>query len=296
MLRALAVITAWLLLCLGTARADGLDRNIRQLQTETSYKVRLAAALALAKSKDARAVLAVADALARDEDPTVRRVAALALERMIDAHTPEDAKELAFSALDTAVADDTDPKVRSTSEGALRVLAPVRKPRKVAARSSKPAGVFINVDATTDQSKKAPSDVADRVTKIVKQSIEKTGYSTTWSATTGGLPSSAELASNNSHGFIVAATVKKIDVMAVGHQMQIACTVAIRIAPWDGRDGGEKWEANKAASASGSAKAMTGSSDRDVSSGVRDCLESVSEDVTARQVLPFLRHLATTEL
>jgi hypothetical protein len=292
MLRALAVTAAWLmLLCGRTASADAVDRNIKQLTTETSYKVRLAAALALSKSKDARAVLAVADALSHDEDPTVRRVAALALEKMIDVHTADDAKELGLAALDNAAATDAEPRVRETAEQAVRALASLRKRAKPPPqpRGDNPE-VFVNIDATTDQSHKAPTDASDRITKVVKQNIEKTGFATSW---TGGLPTQAELASNNSRAFIVAATVKKIDVSRVGHQMQIACTVAIRIAPWAGKDGGEKWEANKAASASGSAKAMTGSSDREVSSGMRDCLEAVSEGVTARQVLPFLRHLAT---
>ncbi len=72
------------------------------------------------------------------------------------------------------------------------------------------------------------------------------------------------------------------------------CTVAVRIAPWMGKDGGERWEANRAASASGSAKVITGGRDRDVQRGIRDCVEAVVEDVTSRQVLPFLKQVAKT--
>jgi hypothetical protein len=285
--RAIAMLLV--ILCASTAIADSVDRNIKQLATETSYKVRLAAALALSKSKDARAVLAVSDALSHDEDPTVRRVAALALEKMIDVHTPEDAKQLGLGALEAAAANDADERVRGTAATTLRALASVKPRTKPATTHGEPPPVFVNIDATIDQSRKAPTDAPDRVTRVVKQNIEKTGYATSW---TGGLPTQADLAQASTRAFIVAATVKKIDVSKVGHQMQIACTVAIRIAPWAGKDGGEKWEANKAASATGSAKAMTGSSDREVSGGMRDCLEAVSEDVTARQVLPFLRQLA----
>jgi len=273
-----------------TADADAIERNIRQLSGEHSYKVRLAAALALSKSTDPRAVLAVADALSHDENPTVRRVAALALEKMIDTHTPEDAKQLGLAALEAAAASDADERVRGTAQVSLRALSGLR----AHARSNVPRGngpaVFVNVDSTIDQSRRAPNDAPARITRVVKRNIEKTGYATSWS---GGLPTQADLASASTRGFIVGATVKKIAVSRVGHQMEIACTVAIRVAPWAGKDGGEKWEANKAASASGSAKAMTGSSEREVSSGMRDCLEAVSEDVTARQVLPFLRQLAT---
>ncbi|HEX4455113.1 MAG TPA: HEAT repeat domain-containing protein [Kofleriaceae bacterium] len=288
MARALGVLLV--ILCASTAFADPIDRNIKQLASENSYKVRLAAALALSKSKDARAVLAVADALSHDEDPTVRRVAALALEKMIDIHTPDDAKQLGLGALEAAAANDADERVRGTAETTLRALASVKKRPKPPTAHGEPPPVFVNIDATIDQSRKAPTDAPDRITRVVKQNIEKTGYATSW---TGGLPTQADLAQASTRAFIVAATVKKIDISRVGHQIEVACTVAIRIAPWAGKDGGEKWEANKAASATGSAKAMTGSSDREVSGGMRDCLEAVSEDVTARQVLPFLRQLAT---
>src|ERR1700744_4176981 len=109
-----AIARLLVILCASTAIADSVDRNIKQLSNENSYKVRLAAALALSKSKDARAVLAVSDALSHDEDPTVRRVAALALEKMIDVHTPDDAKQLGLAALDAAAANDADERVRGT--------------------------------------------------------------------------------------------------------------------------------------------------------------------------------------
>lgn len=287
MSRVLAVLAACLLLCARTAAADTVDTNVRQLSSSAGYKARLAAALGLSKSKDARAVIALADALAHDDDATIRRVSALALEKMIDARTPEDARELAIAALDEAAARDADSKVRATATSTLRTVGVFR--RKGATKGGKPS-IFVNVDPTTDQSKKLPNGGGDRVTKIVKKSVESTGYATTWP---GGLPTGAELTASRSKGFIVASTVKKIDIVKSGARTQIACTVAIRVAPWTGRDGGEHWEANKAASASGSAKATTGNRDRDIQSGVRDCIEAVAEDVTARQVVPFLKRLAT---
>jgi hypothetical protein len=284
MSRALAVLTACLLLS-RTAVADSIDQSVKELQAR-SQKVRLAATLALSKSKDARAVLAVSGALTNDIDPTIRRVSALALEKMVDASTPADARELAFVALDKAASRDLDAKVKSTAQSTLKNLAGLRR----SAKSTKPS-VFVNIDTTVDQSKRAPKDAPDRVVKIVRKSIEKTGYATSWP---GGLPTNRELTQNKSQAYIVAANVKKIDVTKGARQTTIACTVAIRIAPWSGKDGGEKWEANKAASASGSAKAMTGNSVRAVDAGMRDCLEAVAEDVTNRQVVPFLKRLAAT--
>lgn len=296
MSRALAVFTACFFVTnvvLGSARsyADPVDQSVRELSSNgKSYRVRLAAALALSKSRDARAVLGVADALDRDEDPTVRRVAAIALEKMIDSSTPNDALSLSITALEKAAKTDGDAKVRETAQRVLRTVG--RFKRKLESSAPAPAGrgsaVFVNIDKALDQTKKAPSDGPERVMNVVKRQVERNGYATSWP---GGLPTSAELSSARTRGYIVASVVQKVDITRSGRRTQIACTLAIRISPWAGKDGGERWEANKAASASGSAKAMTGNSEREVQGGVRDCLEAVSEEVTSRQVVPFLKRL-----
>jgi hypothetical protein len=289
-MRALAVLTAWLVLWCGVARADSIDLNIRQM-ADRSYKVRLAAALALAKSEDPRAVIALADALERDRESTIRRVSALALSKMIDARTAEDARELGLNALADAAVHDADLKVRATALRAQQDLSGLRRRKKdpkLVARAE-PPGVFVHIDSATDHSKLAPSDAGERLARILKRGIERTGYATTWP---GGLPTQVELAASHARAFIVATSVKKIEISKMSHRTQVSCKVEIRIAPWSGTDGGEKWEANKAASASGSAKAMTGNNDREVAGGVRDCLEAVAEDVTSRQVMPFLKRLA----
>jgi hypothetical protein len=297
-MRVLAVVTA-LLLLVGAARADTIDTNIHQLK-ESSYKVRLAAVLALSKSHDPRAVIALADALAspllKDDEPTIRRAAALALGKMIDARTADHALGPGLDALADAAINDSDLKVRATALRAEQDLAGLRRKKKDPVseprtdHSDKP-GVFVNVDSATDQSKVAPSDIGERLARIVKKTVERTGYATSWP---GPLPTQTELASSHSRAFIVASTVKKIEFSKVSRLTQISCKVEIRVAPWSGVDGGEKWEANKAASASGSAKATTGNSDREIAGGVRDCLEAVAEDVTSRQILPFLKRLATS--
>lgn len=272
----------------GLARADTIESNIRQLG-ESSYKLRLSAALALGKSHDPRAVIALADLLDRDEEATIRRVAALALGKMIDAQTAPDAIALAAEALDTAATTDGDAKVRDTANKARAAIASLRKSKHTApaAQSDK---VFVNIDTATDQSKVAPAGTSDRVTGVVKRYVERTGYATSWP---GGLPTQTELSTHHARAFIVASSVKKIEVAKASGQTQITCKVEIRVAPWDGKDIGEHWEANRAASASGSAKALTGNTAREIQSGMRDCLEAVAEDVTSRQVVPFLKHLAT---
>lgn len=285
MRRALVV----LVLCAGIASADTIDQNVKELGSG-GYKMRLAAALALSKSKDPRAVIALADALMSDADPTIRRVSAISLEKMVDERTADDAKTLALDAIERAAKKDRDDKVKATAAAAMRSLSGLRttKAQKASGGGGSKPEVFVTIEAS-DQSKQAPADAPARLTKIVKAGVEKTGYATSWP---GGLPTEAELSSNRSRAFIVASTVKKVEVQRTARNATIACTVSIRIAPWSGKDGGEKWEANKAASAQGSAKAQTGVSQREIDAGVRDCLEAVAEDVTGRQVVPFLKRLA----
>lgn len=298
-MRASAVLAACCLIAwCGVASADAIDKNVRDLKSD-SYKVRLSGMLALAKSRDARAVIALADAVVHDEDATIRKLSALALEKMVDDKSEDDARELALGALERAESDP-DPKVAEAAKRVFKSLEGYRKKRGAQAReshgrereSSSGSGsgpaVFVNVDTVQDQTKKLPSGGADRLSSVVKKTVERTGYSTSWGS--GGLPSSQEL--GKTRGFIVASTVKTIDITHSGHQTQIACTVQIRVAPWGGRDAGERWEANKAASATGSAKATTGEKDKDIASGVKDCIEAVGEDVTQRQVVPFLKKLA----
>lgn len=291
MLRALAVTTACLLIVAAVpARADSIDNSVNELSAKQP-KVRTAAVLALSKSKDPRAVLGVSNSVTNDADATIRRIAVLSLAKMIDAKTAADARVLAFASLDRAAQSDKDAKVRETATNVLTKISAFRATKTAPTKTGgSGAAVFVNVDKAIDQSKKAPQDAPDRVAKIVKKAVDRTGYSTSWPG--GALPTSKDLASKKAQGYIVASTVKKIDVSKNGKQTTIACTVAIRVAPWSGKDGGEKWEANRAASASGSAKAMTGSSPNEVASGVRDCLEAVAEDVTNRQVVPFLKRIA----
>jgi hypothetical protein len=285
-MRALALIACCSLLCIRAAAADTVDVGVKRLAHANPYKVRLAAALSLSKLKEPRAVIALAGALRNDEDAAIRRVSVLALSKMIDAKTADDAKELGLGAIENAADNDGDTKVRETAKRALKTLSTLRKNKGT---PNAPA-VFVNIDAATDQSNKLPSGAGARLTKIVKTNVERIGMSTSWPG--NNLPTSADLSSSRSRAFIVASTVKKVDITKAGTQTQIACTVVLRVAPWQGTDGGERWEANKAASASGSAKATTGNRNSDIQSGVRDCVEAVAEDVTSRQVVPFLKRLA----
>jgi hypothetical protein len=289
------VLTAWLVLVAGVARADQVDRQVSDLRGGGGYKVRLGAALALSRSSDARAIGALTDALDSEAESSIRKVAAIALGKLIDGSTPSDARNGAVASLDHASKSDKDRKVRDAATKALAIVTAAIKAAEPAVQPTIGTGVvttpvvFVNVEAASDLSKRASASTTS-LTKVVRGMVKQKGYAVDWP---GGTPTQQQLATNGTRAFIVGTTVKTIAITAKGNKTEVGCTVAIRIAPWTGSDGTESWEANRAASASGSATAMTGSSDRAVAGGIRDCVEAVGEEITSRQVVPFIKRLAS---
>ncbi len=270
------------------ARADSIDNEVQQLNNAAGYKRRLAAALALSKSHDGRAVAALATALRQDREPQIRRVVALALPKAIDETTPPRVRDVAIGALEKAAADDRDAKVRDLAARALVKLAPLRPaPEPVGDRPA----VFVHVGNAADLSSKAPKDTMPKLTKVVRGVVARraTDMSTVWP---GALPTQKQLTASGASAFIVAATISAVDITRNGQKAEIACTVSVRVAPWSGTDGAEKWVAHKAASASGSGKAMTGTATAAIEGGIRDCVLAVGEEITSKQVVPFLKRVA----
>ena len=268
-----------LLLAMRPASADAIDVTIKELNS-SNYKSRLSAALALAKSSDARAVMALINVLQSDQDSALRRVAAIALGRGVDG-LPEATVEKVRAALTTAT-KDANTKVRDSAIAALQSM-PAATP---VSSKSKPPAVFVHIDRVGDDSKQASAASITLVSKNVRRALEDNGFATVWP---GGAPSKAELVASRAHAFIVVSTVKKIVVKKKSRQAEVTCTVAIRVSPWTGSDGNEVWEANKSASASGSAKTTTSNSTTEIAAGMQDCLDTLADDITRRQVTPFLR-------
>jgi hypothetical protein len=270
-------------------RADGIDTEAQQLSNAPSYKRRLAAALALSKSHEGRAVAALATALRRDSEVQIRRVVALALPKAIDETTPPRVRDVAMEALEKARDGDSDPKVRDLSDRALTKLAALRT--KAPPPTGDHPAVFVHIGQAADLSTMAPKDTMPKLTKVVRGVVARkaTDMSVEWP---GALPTSKQLSDAGSRAFIVAATISAVDIKRSGTKAEIACTVSVRIAPWNGTDGAEKWVAHKAASASGSGKAMTGSANAAIEGGIRDCVLAVGEELTNKQVIPFLKRIA----
>jgi len=157
-----------------------------------------------------------------------------------------------------------------------------------ASEAAPPPGLFVHVDVPADPKRRLGAEDQERLRAIVREAIAEASYATEWP---GGLPSASDLAANGARAFIVAATIDHIAIKRAGARAAIDCSVLVRIAPWYGIDGGEQWETATAAMARGRARATT--SPRHERVGIRDCVLEVGQEVTTKQILPFLARLET---
>lgn len=265
------------------ARADAVTDQIATLESGKSQKVRLSAAIALSKMTDDRAVIALADALVEDKDAAVRRVAALALKKMVTSSTGKSARKRALDALAQARKSDKDKKVKKSAAEALAVLEE--------ALATRGPAVFVNIDAPLDHTKQAPAKAVQELGKAVKAQVKRASkdYAVDWQ---GALPTGDELQRMGTKAFIISAAVVALTTKKTGKKAVVSCTVKIRVAPWGGADGNEKWVDAQTGTATGSGEAHTGVSDKALANGALDCIAAVGEQLTDDEVVPFIRRLA----
>lgn len=148
--------------------------------------------------------------------------------------------------------------------------------------------LLVHVDRTSDPTRAVPAAVTD-VSRAVARTLQEHHYATVWP---GGPPRAAELEAHRARAFIVVPTVQAITVRRSEHRASIDCRVGIRISPWRGVDGGERWEVATAATATGAARIVTSARDAAIEVGVRDCLREVVQQVATNRIVPFLDELA----
>jgi hypothetical protein len=286
------LVPVCLVLFAGAARADDIRRQAQQLRGASDYRVRLSAALNLARTHDPRAIAAITFALRRDGESTVRRVAALSLGKMVNDATPEDVKRRALKALQNAARSDRDQRVRAVAKRTLSQLSAIAARPAPERASARQAAVYVNVAAPSDLTRKVPRETARRMHETVQRTVRKhaPGYATSADAP---LPTRAELTRNGTRGFYVGATISSVSVQTKGRYAEVACSVSVRVSQWTGRDGEERLVAGGAASATGNGRVLGNASGRGISDATRDCLLTVAEEVTARQVIPFLQRVAS---
>lgn len=282
-MRRLAIAAVMCLLCVQSAHADKIDVQVKQLGSGDSYKLRLSAALSLAKTHDQRAIAAMVRALRRDRASTVRQVAALSLGKMIDSSTRASLRDQAIAGLERAAKRDGEAKVRKAAARALKQLSGLRPKNR--------PGVFIAIGKPADRSGKLSKKAVSGLENTIGTSIDRAApaFAVRWPG--GGLPTRSQLRQGGTQGFYVGATVSRVSVVKKGGRAEIQCSVAIRVNPWEGRDAQEKWKENETASCTGNAKVIGSSSRTGIAGAVSDCVVAVTEEITAKQVVPFIKRL-----
>ncbi len=268
----------------GVAHADRIDLHVRQLRHAGQYKLRLSAALKLSRVRDARAVSAMTYALIHDHERAIRQVAALSLRKMVDESLPLTLRKKVIASLERARDHDRDRKVRKNAADTLESLAGIDV--------VKDAKVFLYVGLPADLTRNAPRDTPKRMHVAVRHALRRAAPDFAQSWPTGKLPTKEQLANTGAKAFFVGSSVSMLRVAKKGGRAEVRCAVSVRVSPWEGSDGKERWQESRTASATGNGKVIGSSTPSGIESAKRDCVLAVAEQITTRQVVPFLQRLA----
>jgi hypothetical protein len=269
-----------MLLCFGrTAHADAVDTLVKQLG-DSSEKVRLAAALNLAKAGDERGILPLAKSLLNDDDKNVRGAAAVGLGKLIKSNPSTKYKSLATANLKTAASNDASDFVKTQAQNALSTIG-------VGGTSTSPqptggaGGVYVNIGPMSSKTTSAKNDKWRAVmVKTTAKTLSKvaSNMQQTWP---GGTPSKGDLAKKGVSGFYVDGTLNTLEIKTSGGGATISCKVSMLLA--DFPDKSVFGFLNGGASVT----ASSSQSDQDLAS--EDCVTAVIENLITSKIVPTIK-------
>jgi len=245
-----------MLLWLGVAseaRADRIDDLTRSLLQDSSYKVRVQAALVLGKLKDKRAIPALSQAL-RDENATVRGTAAASL-GLIGDPSARDALE--------GAAQDVDGFVKGQAQKALGMLGGGSRPGP--GHSHGGAKYYLAIGFASGG--KAGPEAAQMVRDALARELQKLPQVTL--SIGPGEPSAAALQQRKLQGFMVDGTIQRLSATMSGGGAQIDCDLKAFVATYPGKS--IKMMTTEGASL------QAGASERE--SAKRDCINAAAEAI-----------------
>jgi hypothetical protein len=261
LLRSGALRTIGLLLTLlvagggGALAAGKVDDLARVLERESSYKVRLQAAVVLGRLGDRNAVKPLARAL-EDSNHLVRGMAAQALGRL---GAPEGAE-----ALKALLKREKDKFVRAQAESALGLLG------KTAGDDGGKAKVYVEIGGFTGG--RAPPDSVESLRSALQKSLGALS-SVSFSLT----PSEKQsFAKSGRVGFLIDGNVARLDESVVGGATEVNCDVKVTVFRWPSRS-------LMSPGTSYGATVPSGSRERDIEAARAECLEasagSIADDL-----------------
>ncbi len=285
----IAVIVALLVSLLRSAHADNIATLIEQLQNDDSDRVRLAAAVSLAKAGDDKAILPLAKCVVNDSDKNVRSACAIGLGNLVKSSTKPAFKNLAVANLKTAAQNDASDLVKSQANKALTQITGQGTTGGTTGgtttASGGSGGIYVNIGPMSSKTG-AANDTKLRalMVKIATKTMQSRagGMRLEWP---GGAPSKAVLASKGVAGFYVDGTLNELKVKVAGGSSTISCKVSMLLA--DFPDKSVFGFLNGGASVSASAS----QSDQDLAS--EDCVSAVIEDLIAKKIIPTICTKAT---
>lgn len=266
------------------ASADHITKLTKQLAKSSSAKVRISAALSLAKSDDERALTALTRSMSRDRSADIRRISAASLGQRLQREISSSKRKLVLSALKKTVKKDRDSKVRSSAKVALAKSKLGIAPPSASSKKSK--GIMVGVTAPTRVSRRLPRKTAALLQRRVKQVISEQSPRSVRTAPGTGMPSSSQLKRSGMAGYSVAPNISKLQLKKKGRLVYVTCEIKMRLSPWAGA--GARLAIDKSATVTGSGTVKSGSSKKAISDSSQQCIDAVVTQVTANQVVPFL--------
>ncbi|HEY5926638.1 MAG TPA: HEAT repeat domain-containing protein [Kofleriaceae bacterium] len=278
-IRCLRAATVLLVLLFArSAHADAVDTLVKQLG-DSSDKVRLAAALNLAKSGDERGILPLAKSLLNDRDKNVRGAAAVGLGKLIKANPSTKYKSLATANLKTAASNDGSEFVKTQASNALTTIG------SGSTTSPQPAGggggIYVNVGPMSSKTSSSKNDkLRALMVKTAQKTLSKVASSMqqTWPS---GTPSKSDLAKKSVSGFYVDGTLNTLDIKTSGGGATISCKVSMLLADFPDKSVFGFLNGGASVTASGS------QTDQDLAS--EDCVTAVIENLITTKIVPTIK-------
>ena len=228
----------------GPAHATKVEELSRMLE-DSSYKVRLQAALLLGKLGDKSAVSPLTRAL-EDKERLVRAMAAQSLGRLGAAD--------AAPALKALLQRERDAFVRGQAEKALASLGPAR---------GGPAKIYLTFGSFSGGAARVNDPgMLNALRAGLKRELSKLN-GVTFTLDSGEEKSFAR---SGRVGFLIDGNVTRLDAGQVGGAMEINCDVKVMVARWPSKSI-ILWT-------NAGAAVQSGSNERDIASARRDCLEA----------------------
>jgi hypothetical protein len=281
-LRAVALAAVVLLAAARSAHADNVDQLISQLQSSSDYKVRLSAALNLAKLNNKRAIPAFIKALG-DSDKTVRGAAAAALGKLVDSTTSAKLRGDALTKLKGLVDNDSNSFVQKQAQKAYEGIKQLEGKGGGGGGGGGGAvptgGIFIEVSDMA-----AETEGADQMKGLMRKTTLATiakkapSISTAWPS--GKSPTKGQLAAAKTQAFYVHGTLNELKTAAKSGSTIVSCKVNMLIGTFPDK--------SMFGFANGGASVQAGTSAKDIEYAKEDCVTAVVEDLVGKKIIPAI--------